>query len=388
MSERIPLSAPCIDGNEWTYVKDCLDTGWVSSAGRYVERFEEAVRDYTGAGHAVACINGTAALHIALIICGVRPGDEVIVPTVTFIAPVNTVRYAGAFPLFMDCDEYYNIDTDKVMEFILKDTRFSDGATYNARTGRRIAALLPVHVFGNAARLQDISALCRQRRIPVIEDATESLGTWYTDSSGGRKRHTGLVGRIGCISFNGNKIITTGGGGMIVTDSTVLARRARYLTTQAKDDELYYVHKEVGYNYRMSNVNAAIGVAQLEKLPRYLAVKRANYVLYQELLTDMEDLCLAGVPPYAENNLWMYALQIGDSSRGKSRDRIIDTLQGHGVETRPLWYPNHLQKPYRQCQAYRIEKAMGMWRKTLNIPCSVDLSPEKVTRVVEELRHA
>lgn len=388
MSECIPLSVPCIGANEWRYVEDCLKSGWVSSAGGYVGMFEEAVRRYTGAKHAVACVNGTSALHTALLACGVRPGDEIIVPTITFIAAVNAIRYAGAEPVFMDCDEYFNIDAEKTAEFILTHTRLSGRASRNSSTGRRIGALLPVHVFGNAADLEELASLCRQRRIPVVEDATEALGTWYTGRGTAGKRHAGLIGQAGCLSFNGNKIITTGGGGMIITDSPALAHRARYLTTQAKDDATYYVHNEVGYNYRMSNLNAAVGVAQMERLGAHLEKKRANYRLYREQLADAEGMRLAPVPPYAENNLWMYALRLEGRSPRRMRDRIMDRLRSRGVETRPLWYPNHLQKPYRRCLAYRIERAESMWRSTLNLPCSVDLTPEEVSRVVEELKRA
>lgn len=212
----IPLSVPTIQGNEWAYVKECLDTGWVSSAGKFVDRFEADVARLTGAKHAVACVNGTAALHIALQLAGVQPGDEVIVPTVTFIATVNAVRYAQATPVFMDCDDFYNLDAEKTCEFIRQETA----------KGRRIAALMPVHVFGNAAWLEELLPLCRERNIKVIEDAAESIGTVYT--AGVMKgRHTGTVAELGCLSFNGNKIITTGGGGMILTDDGALAERAK-----------------------------------------------------------------------------------------------------------------------------------------------------------------
>ncbi|MFY9398030.1 MAG: LegC family aminotransferase [Desulfomonilia bacterium] len=388
MFEQIPLSAPCLGASEWKYVKDCLETGWVSSAGGYVEMFEEAVCRYTGARYAVACINGTAALHTALMVCGVRPGDEVIAPSITFIAPINAIRYAGAEPVFMDCDEYFNIDAKKTTEFIVTHTRFSGRATYNVLTGRRIGALVPVHVFGNAADLEDLALLCRKRRIPVVEDATEALGTWYIRPGGAGKKHAGLIGQAGCLSFNGNKIITTGAGGMIITDSPALARRARYLTTQAKDDPTYYIHDEVGYNYRMSNLSAALGVAQMEKLSTYLEKKKANYELYRDLLAGVEGMRLAPVPPYAQNNLWMYALTLEGPFPARERDRIMERLRAKGVETRPLWYPNHLQKPYRRCRTYRIERAENVWRSTLNLPCSVDLTPEAVSLVVKELKDA
>ena len=277
----IPLSVPCLGGNEWKYVKECLDTEWVSTAGKYVERFETDFRAYVGASHAVACVNGTAALQVALRIVGVLPGDEVIVPTLTFIATVNVVKYLGGEPVFMDCDDFYNIDFEKTVDFLQRHTEMKNGNTYNRLTGRRIAAVIPVHIFGNAARLPEFVAICRERNIRIIEDAAESIGTFY-DAPDAGKRHTGTIGDIGCFSFNGNKIITTGGGGMVVTNDPDFAEKAKYLTTQAKDDEVRYVHNEVGYNFRLTNVQAAIGVAQLELLPGYLETKRKNYLDLQK----------------------------------------------------------------------------------------------------------
>jgi dTDP-4-amino-4,6-dideoxygalactose transaminase len=277
----ISLSVPNLHGNEWRYVKECLDSGWVSSAGPFVDRFEREFAAYTGASHAVACVNGTAALQTALRVAGVDAGQEVIVPTLTFIATVNAVHYLGAHPIFMDSDEYYNIDVEKAVDFLERNTDRQDGFCVNTRTGRRITAVVPVHVFGNAARLEPLIHACRARNIVIVEDAAESLGTRYTqgDLTG---HHTGTIGDLGCFSFNGNKIITTGGGGMIITDNAEYAQRARYLTTQAKDDELRYIHGEVGYNFRLTNIQAALGVAQLELLPGFLEAKRRNFELYRD----------------------------------------------------------------------------------------------------------
>ena len=382
----IPLSIPQIRGREWCYVKECLDKGWVSSVGSYVDEFEKKICEVTGAGYAIACINGTAALHTALLVAGGRAGDEVIVSTVTFIAPVNAVSYIGARPVFMDCDEYYNIDVAKTLEFIKEETVFRNGYTYNKTTGRRIAAVIAVHVLGNAARLEPMLAVCKERNIQIIEDAAESLGTYYsTGVLDGM--HAGTVGDIGCYSFNGNKIITTGGGGMIVTNNPDYARRARYLTTQAKDDAVRYVHNEVGYNYRMTNIQAAIGVAQLEQLAEFVANKVANYNTYKEAIDSIVGLSLAEVPPYANNNLWMYALQVEREKYARGRDELMKWLDERGVQTRPLWYLNHLQKPYRDCQSYKIQRAYELSDKTLFIPCSVNLTSSEINSVIENLRN-
>lgn len=376
----IPLSVPCIMGNEWHYVKECLDSGWVSTAGSFVGRFEDDFENHTGAAHAIACVNGTAALHVALRVAGVCRGDEVLVPTLTFIASVNAVRYLGAEPVFMDCDDYYNLDVEKALEFIERETSWRDGCSFNRRTGRRIAAIVPVHVFGNAARLEELVTVARERGIRVVEDAAESLGTRYNDGT-----HTGTLGDLGCFSFNGNKILTTGGGGMIVTDNAAYAERALYLTTQAKDDELRYVHNEVGYNYRLTNLQAALGVAQLEQLERYVEIKRNNYDAYKRVLDEVPGLYLADVPPYARNNCWMYALRIERDIYGRDRDSVMHDLQQRGIQTRPLWYLNHVQKPYKECQTYKIERAPGLFEKTLNIPCSVGLSIPDREAVVRAL---
>lgn len=382
----IPLSVPHISGNEWRYIKECLDTEWVSSAGKYVDKFESDIRAYTGAGHAIACTNGTAALQVALRVVGVVPGDEIIIPTLTFIAPVNVARYLGTEPVFMDCDKYYNIDVGKTTEFIINETVFRDGYTFNKRTDKRISAIIPVHIFGNAVDLEQLIPVCRKRNIKIVEDATESLGTYYV-SGGIKDKFTGTAGDIGCYSFNGNKIITTGGGGMIVTDNGDYAGEARYLTTQAKDDPVRYIHNEVGYNFRLTNIQAAMGVAQLEKLPEYIEIKKRNYRLYQEMIDAIPGLHLAQTPGYAHSNHWFYSLQIDENVYGKKRDELMAYFSENGIQTRPVWYLNHLQKPYRHCRSYKIEKAYKLLEKTLNVPCSVGLDRADIEKVVGVLRN-
>lgn len=385
ISKTIPLSVPTIKNNEWKYVKECLDTGWVSSVGPFVDRFEQNICALTGAGYAVACINGTAALHTALQIVGVQPEDEVIVPTVTFIAPVNTVRYIGAYPVFMDCDDFYNLDVLKAKEFIERETIFKDGHSYNRKTGRCVRAIVPVHVFGNAVDLQNLIPICNEHNIKVVEDASESLGTYYNTGIL-EGRHTGTIGDVGCYSFNGNKIITTGGGGMLVANNGTYAQKARYLTTQAKDDAVQYIHNEIGYNYRLTNIQAAVGVAQLERLSEFIAAKMENYNSYKKAIENIVGLHLANVPPYANNNCWMYALQVDRKDYGESKETLIERLTSDGIEVRPLWYLNHLQKPYRNCQTYKIEKAYCMYDNTIMLPCSVSLTSKDIDFVREKLK--
>ena len=385
MSDRfIPLSVPVLEGNEWPYVKECLDTGWISSAGPFVSRFEEDICTYTGSQHATACASGTAALHIALLLAGVQPGDEVIVPTLTFIAPINAVRYVQAEPVFMDSDDYYNINVEKTLDFIESETVYRDGQTFNAKTGRRIAAIIPVHVFGNPVDIQPLIERCEERDIFVIEDASESLGAMYTEGTLDGTM-TGTIAPIGVYSFNGNKIISSGGGGMLVTRDERLAERAHYLTTQAKDDPIRYVHHEIGYNYRLTNVQAALGVAQLEQLPEYIRRKSLIYQSYKALLDPIEGLELAMTPPYGQSNYWLMCLQIDAHKYGMDREAVMNMLSDHKIQSRPVWYPNHWQKPYSSCQAYFIDQAESLCSSTLNIPGSVNLTREDLERVVTVL---
>jgi len=372
----IPLSAPSLKGNEWKYVKECLETEWVSSAGTYVDTFEKNVADYLEARYAVACVNGTSALHISLLLAEVQPQDEVIVPTVTFIAPVNAVKYIGAEPLFMDCDDHCTLDIDKTKEFLETQCVFRKGVTINKKTNRRIAAVIPVHIFGIPVNMDPLLELADRYNIKIIEDATESLGSLY------KGKKTGTFGLLGCLSFNGNKIITTGGGGMVITDHEALAKRARYLTTQAKEDGMEYIHNEIGLNYRMVNVLAAIGVAQLEEIDNYVALKRKNFNLYKKALSDTP-LTLLDEPAYAHSNKWFYAVLCRDT---KEKNLMLEHLKRKGVQARPLWFLNHLQKPYAHCQAYAIEKAPHIYDTLVNIPCSVSLTENEIMEVVKAMK--
>ncbi len=386
MSKMIPLSMPSIRGNEWKYVKECLDREWVSSAGDYVNRFEDDICVFTGAKFAVACVNGTAGLQIALQLVGVKPGDEVLVPTLTFIAPVNTIKYVGAEPVFMDCDRYYNIDIEKTIRFIQQETVFKDGFTINKLTKKRITAIIPVHIFGNPCNLDNLIHFCQERNIKVVEDATESLGSSYTKGLYANKQ-TGTVGDIGVYSFNGNKIITTGGGGMIVSNNKNYADKAKYITTQAKDDSINFIHNEVGYNYRLTNIQAAMGVAQLEMLPEYIGIKKKNYRIYKDNIDKIKGLIIADTPDYAESNKWFYCLQINKNQYQQDKDGVMAFLTDNQIDTRPIWYLNHLQKPYQSCQHYKIEKAHELLKSTLNLPCSTGLTEHQVKTVIQALRN-
>ena len=381
---RIPLSVPSFKGNEWQYVKECLDIEWVSSAGKYVDLFEQKIAEYTASKYAVACVNGTSALQVSLRLVGVEAGDDVIVPTLTFIAPVNAVAYSGASPIFMDSDEYYNIDAEKTIQFIKEETVFKNGFSYNKTNQVKISAIIPVHVWGNADWLDELMPLCQERNIAVVEDASESLGTIYNDGENSGK-HTGTVGKIGCLSFNGNKIITTGGGGMILTDDSNYAIRAKYLTTQAKDDPVRYIHNEVGYNFRLTNIQAALGVAQLEQLPDILKRKQQIHKSYIKGIENLDGLSLDEGPKYARNNHWLNLLQVNTGIFGETPEQLMSRLEENNIQTRPVWALNHLQKPYRKFQSYKIEKAEELFNKSLCLPSSSNLSNENLNKIVSKL---
>jgi len=381
---KIPLSVPTLNGNEMKYVKECIDTEWVSSAGKYVDLFEQKVAEYTGTKYAVACVNGTSALHVSLRLAGVMPGDEVIVPTLTFIAPINAVIYNGATPVFMDADSFYNMDSEKTIQFIKKETVFKNGFLYNKTTKARISAIVPVHVWGNACWLDELSELCRDRNIVIVEDASESLGSFYNDGKF-KSKHTGTIGKLGCISFNGNKIITTGGGGMILTDDAKLAEKAKYLTTQAKDDPIRYVHDDIGYNFRLPNIQAALGVAQLEQLPAILKRKKEIYNYYLSAIKNISGLFLSKVPDYADNNHWLNLLQINSKVYGDGREALMQRLEENGIQTRPVWKLNHEQKPYKVCQHYQIENANNLVGNSLCLPSSSNLTDDDLEKIVSQL---
>ena len=390
----ISLHEPLLAGNERKYIKNCLDQGWVSSAGKYVDIFEKKIAKYTRAKYAVACINGTSALQISLKLVGVKKGDEVIVPSMTFIAPVNAINYNNAKPIFMDCDEYYTIDINKTVDFINKETRTikkkiygnDSTITVNKKTGNRITAIIIVHVFGNAVRFGKLVDLCRKRNIALIEDAAESIGTFYTLDKF-KKKHTGTIGIIGCLSFNGNKIITTGGGGMILTNSRKIAKEAKYLTTQAKDDPIYSIHNEVGYNFRLPNILAALGLAQLESLSKYIKKKKIIHERYKKKINKIKYLSISNTPYYASCNCWLNILEINKNLSKKRLSKIIKYFFKNNIEVRPLWHPNHLQKKYKNCQTYKLDKINNIYKNRLCLPSSPQLTRDQQNFICKKLKN-
>ena len=381
---RIPLSAPSFNGNEWKYLKECIDTEWVSTTGKFVERFENEIADFTKSKFAIACVNGTSALQVSLRLAGVKAGDEVIVPTLTFIAPVNAIVYNGASPIFMDADNYYNLSSEKTIDFIKNETTFKNGYSYNNLTGSRVSAILPVHVWGNPVFLDELHPLCIERNIKLIEDASESLGSKYSKGTY-KGKHTGTVGKIGCISFNGNKIITTGGGGVMLTDDPKIADKAKYLTKQAKDDPIRYVHNDIGYNFRLTNIQAALGVAQLEQLQNILFLKKQIFKKYFDFLSDCDGLVIDNGPDYSENNHWLNIIKINKNVFGETPLELMHRLEEKGIQTRPVWTLNHIQKPYKNFQNYKIEKAKHLQENSLCLPSSSSLSKKDIKFLAQQI---
>jgi perosamine synthetase len=363
------LHEPTFAGNEWDYVKDCLDTGWVSTAGAYVERFERMLAEFTGAGHAIATVNGTAALHAALKLVGVAAGDEVIVPALTFVATANAVAYLGATPRFADAEERtLGLDAAKLAAHLDEVVDTSGGRCRSRDTGRRIAAVVCVHTFGHPVDLDPLGDLCRRFGLPLIEDAAESLGSYY------KSRHTGNHGRLAILSFNGNKTVTTGGGGAILANDATLAAEARHLITTAKTPHPWeYSHDRTGFNYRLPNLNAALGCAQMEQLPQLLARKRWLAEAYEAAFAGLNGVRFFREPEYARSNYWLNALLL-DREVADERDAVLERTNGLQFMTRPAWTPMHRLPMYRDCPRMDLTVADGLFRRLINIPSSPHLA--------------
>lgn len=385
MKRFVPLSIPNFNGNEKKYVDDALEQGWVSTGGAYITRLEQQLAEFLKVDRVAACQSGTSGLHLALVECGVQPGDMVIVPALTFIAAVNPVRYQFAEPVFMDCDESLCLDPKKLAEFCEKECKLEAQQLVHKKSGRVVKAVIVVHVFGNLADMETIMSIAGEYHLKVVEDATEALGSHYTAGKLAG-RYAGTIGDFGVYSFNGNKIITTGGGGAVTARCADEVEHLKYLSTQAKDDAQFYIHNEIGYNYRMTNLQAALGVAQMEELQQFIEIKHRNYILYKERFREVS---FGTLLPFREgtcSNQWFYSLQLReDRLQGKDMRDIIGALQERGVQTRAIWGLIHEQKPYRQNIAYKIEKAPCYSATVLNIPSSTQLTEEDICYAAEQI---
>lgn len=383
MGRFVPLSIPNFEGNERKYVDDAIEQGWVSTGGAYINKLEKSLAQFLHADNVAACQSGTAALHLAMVEAGVKPGDVVLVPPLTFIAAVNPVKYQFATPVFIDCDDSFCMDTTKLQDFCQQECSF-DGTQLTYK-GYPVKAVVIVHVFGNMADIGKIMSIAHRYNLKVIEDATEALGSKYIDGPLAGK-YAGTIGDFGCYSFNGNKIITTGGGGAITAHDTKVVDHIRYLSTQAKDDVHYYIHNEVGYNYRMTNLQAALGVAQLEELPEFIRRKQRNYKLYCQLFDGFELGNMIGFRSDIDSNMWFYSLEINRDKVKATMKEIITKLEEKGVQTRAIWGLINEQLPYIHEATYKLEKAPYYAERILNIPSSTQITEEEIHYVAENIK--
>ena len=381
----INLSVPNLSMDILDNLKECLESGWVSTGGRFIPEFETKVKNYMKTKFAAGVQSGTAGLHMSLQVLGVQRDEEVFVPTLTFIAAVNPTTYLGASPIFIDCNDSLCMDPLKLEKFCSEECDFKEGVLVNKKTNKKIRALVIVHIFGNMADMEKIMDIAKKYNLKVLEDATEALGTYYTEGKY-KGKYAGTIGDIGVLSFNANKIITTGGGGMVVGDNEELVEKVRFLSSQAKKDTLYFIHDEIGYNYRMLNLQAALGTSQIDQLESFIETKIKNYDIYKEELEKIEGL---EILPFVEGiraNHWFYSLKIDKEKYGIGRDELLQKLVDAGIQTRPIWGLIHQQKPYSTCQSYEIEKALYYYDRILNLPCSSNLTEKEVYQVIEKIK--
>lgn len=367
--QQANLHEPTFSGNELKYLQECINSSFVSSAGKFVDRFESELAAYTRADYAVAVVNGTAALHVALLLAGVKPKDEVLIPSLTFVATANAIRYAGAEPHFVDCEQHtLGVDPEALRHYLSTVIEIRHGQSVNRRTGSVVRALVPVHVFGHPCDIDGLLSVARDFHLMVVEDAAESLGSYY------KEKHTGTLGLIGIVSFNGNKTITTGGGGAILTSNPELAYRAKHLCTTAKVPHSWeYSHDKVGFNYRMPSLNAALGCAQLEQLPQFLESKRRLFERYRDAFKDFQAVQVMEEPVDCRSNYWLQALLL-DKSAEDERDNLLEDTNNAGLMTRPIWTLLHRLAPYQDCPRAPLPVAESLELRILNLPSSAGLS--------------
>ncbi len=384
----INLHEPNISKKDIDSVKKVLADGWVSSAGKEINKFENRLKDYTGSKYVVACVNGTSALHIAIKLLNLNNYSEVLVPSLTFIASVNSIIYNNLSPFFIDNDKYYTADTGKVLKFLTNNTKITkkNNKYYliNKISSKIIRAILIIHVFGNAADIEKILKICKKYNIYIVEDAAESLGTFYTKNSL-KGKHTGTIGDIGCLSFNGNKIITTGSGGAILLKNKKHEELARYYINQSKDDNMFYIHKNVGYNYRMNNIEAALGLSQLNRINNILKNKIRIHKTYKKYFKNNINISISNSPDYCKSNYWLNILEINIQFNKINLHQLIKYLIKNNIQVRPLWYPNHLQRPFLKFNKDKISFLKKIYNNRLCLPSSYTLSEKDIKFISQKI---
>lgn len=366
VNDFVPLHTPLFIGNEKKYLDECIDTTFVSSVGKFVDRFEEMVADYTGAKKAVVCVSGTNALHMAMLLVGVKRDDEVLTQALTFIATCNAISYIGAHPVFIDVDkDTMGLSPDAVKTWLIKNAEIKNNQCYNKHTGRRIKACIPMHTFGHPVRIDELVIICNEWHLELVEDAAESIGSFY------KGQHTGTFGKVGAISFNGNKTITTGGGGVLLFQDEEFGKFAKHLTTQAKVPHRWeFVHDHIGYNYRMPNINAAIGCAQMENLERYVENKRETAERYKEFFKNIPDITFFTEPENCQSNYWLNVVLLKDKA---AQQEFLEYTNDHGVMTRPVWQLMNKLVMFKDCETGGLENTCWLEERIVNIPSSVKL---------------
>lgn len=376
--KTIPLCVPYLSGFEAQYVQECLNSGWIATSGPFISRFEEAVANFTTSPYAVGVASGTAALHLALLVAGVAPEDEVLVPTLTFIAPVNCIHYARAHPVFMDIDpKTWQLDVKKVERFLREECFVEKGICFNRKTKRRVQAILVVHLLGLCAEIDALASLAKEFGLKLIEDAAEGLGVRY------KEKHVGTFGDVGALSFNANKLVTAGSGGMVLTKDKRMAERVRYLSTQAKDEPHEFFHSDIGFNYRLTNIHAALGLAQMEEVEQRINKKRAIASFYDEVLKDIANVTRMSPIPNCFATYWLYTFLL---SNMESRKPLLQALYQEGILARSLFHPVHQLPLYREAQNYQMEHACGIYERGICLPSSLSLNNEELTRVAKVLK--
>jgi len=386
----IPLHEPAFIGKEKQYLNECIDSSYVSTVGKFVNKFENNISKFIGSKYALALNSGTAALHLSLILANVKKNDEVIVPSITFIAPINSIKYLNANPVFIDTDNYFNLNYHKLIKFIKEQTRTikknNKLVTYNIKTNKIIKAIILVHCFGNLANVIKVKKILKNKNIKIIEDSAESFGSYFNVNK--KKIYAGTIGDIGCLSFNGNKIITSGGGGMLLTNNKNIYDRGKYYATQAKNDNLKYIHDEVGYNYKMTNIQAALGLGQFEKIQTFIKKKIKINFLYKQYLNNSVHKFYINENP-VENNAfsinWLNILRFDNTKI--SPQLIIQKLKKNNIEARHVWCPNHLQKPYKYEQKFEITNSKKLVETSVCLPSSYSLKEEDIKKITNILNN-
>lgn len=384
-SKLIPLAEPFFFGKEKKFINDCINSGWITTSGKYLDKFELEIKKITSAKYCCALINGSSSLQLAIRSFNPDYGDEILVPSITFIASINSIKYNNCNPIFMDVDKNYLIDLDKTFQFLKKNTYKKNGFTINKRTNRRILAIIIVHTFGNCVNLTAKKInFFREYNLKIIEDAAESLASYHREKKS--IKHSGSIGDIGCFSFNGNKIVTSGGGGMIITNNKQYFEKIKYLSLQAKNDAINFIHNEIGYNFRMSNLHAAIGLAQIYYLTDILKKRKKIYKFYEKNLKSVPGIRLLGQTVGSISNNWLNVIQVDKKKYGKNKNQLINQFLSHSIQVRSVWYPNHLQKPFLNNQRFKIYNSLKLFNNSLCLPSSHSITMNQLKFIVSIIK--